>query len=73
MYDIVELNGKLVSELREIAKGLNIKRVDKLLKQDLIYQILDQQALTPPTKEKKAADKPKATAPKKTNTYTNSC
>ncbi len=65
MYDIVELNGKLVSELREIAKGLNIKRVDKLLKQDLIYQILDQQALTPPTKEKKAADQPKASPPKK--------
>lgn len=48
MYDIVELNGKLVSELREIAKSLDIPKYDKLLKQDLIYKILDHQALNPP-------------------------
>ncbi|MEA3476814.1 MAG: transcription termination factor Rho [Bacteroidota bacterium] len=47
MYDIIELNGKLVSELREIAKGLKIPKFDKLLKQDLIYKILDHQALNP--------------------------
>jgi transcription termination factor Rho len=47
MYDILELNGKLVSELREIAKELNIPKFDKLLKQDLIYKILDHQALNP--------------------------
>ncbi len=61
MYDIIELNGKLVSELREIAKGLNISKVDKLLKQDLIYKILDYQALNPTTevleKEKKETKK----------------
>ncbi|NOU48791.1 MAG: transcription termination factor Rho [Bacteroidales bacterium] len=45
MYDIVELNNKLVGELREIAKELEIPKTDKLLKQDLIYKILDQQAL----------------------------
>jgi transcription termination factor Rho len=45
MYDIVELNNKLVGELREIAKELEINKVEKLLKQDLIYKILDQQAL----------------------------
>jgi transcription termination factor Rho len=50
MYDIVELNGKLVPELREIAKGLNIQKPDKLLKKDLIYKILDQQALNPSPK-----------------------
>lgn len=50
MYDIIELNSKLVSELRDIAKQLNIPKVDKLLKQDLIYKILDHQALNP-TKE----------------------
>ena len=61
MYDIIELNGKLVSDLREIAKGLNIPKADKLLKQDLIYKILDFQALNPTEevleKEKKEAKK----------------
>ncbi len=54
MYDIVELNSKLVGELREIAKELNIPKVEKLLKQDLIYQILDQQALIPQPIQEKA-------------------
>jgi transcription termination factor Rho len=45
MYDILELNKKLVSELRDIAKELQIKKVDSLKKQDLIYKILDQQAI----------------------------
>lgn len=47
MYDIIELNGKSLPELQEIAKGLNIPKHEKLLKQDLIYTILDQQALIP--------------------------
>ncbi|MEE4256067.1 MAG: transcription termination factor Rho [Bacteroidales bacterium] len=47
MYDIIELSGKLVTELKEIAKELNIPKYEKLLKQDLIYKILDQQALNP--------------------------
>ena len=45
MYDILELNGKKVGELREIASKLEVKRVDKLKKQDLVYSILDEQAL----------------------------
>ncbi|MDD4373850.1 MAG: transcription termination factor Rho [Bacteroidales bacterium] len=62
MYDIIELNNKLVGELREIAKELEIPKVEKLLKQDLIYRILDQQALMPSKtdKEKPAfKDRPK--------------
>lgn len=60
MYDIVELNSKLVGELREIAKELGVPKVEKLLKQDLIYQILDQQALIPqPKTEKTQADNPR--------------
>ena len=47
MYDIIELNNKLVSELKEIALKLNIPKADKLKKQDLIYKILDYQALNP--------------------------
>lgn len=45
MYDILELNKKLVPELRDIAKGLKIKRVESYKKQDLIYKILDTQAI----------------------------
>jgi len=45
MYDILELNKKLVPELREIAKELKIKRVESYKKQDLIYKILDTQAI----------------------------
>lgn len=45
MYDILELNDKLLTELRQIAKELNIKRIEAYKKQELIYKILDQQAM----------------------------
>ena len=45
MYDILELSKKLLPELKEIAKELNIKKAETLKKQDLIYKILDQQAI----------------------------
>lgn len=45
MYDIIELSKKLVPELRDIAKKLNIKKVESFKKQDLIYKILDTQAI----------------------------
>lgn len=45
MYDILQLNEMLVSELRNIAEGLQVPEAKKLSKQDLIYKILDQQAL----------------------------
>lgn len=48
MYDIVALSSKLVTELRQIAKDLNITKTEKLPKQELIYKILDQQATNPP-------------------------
>jgi len=47
MYDIAALNGKLLNELREIAKELKIKRVESFKKQELVYQILDAQAMNP--------------------------
>jgi transcription termination factor Rho len=47
MYDIIELNEKLVEELREIAKTLQVDKYDSLKKQELIYKILDYQALNP--------------------------
>lgn len=45
MFDILELNKKLLPELREIGKELKIKRVESFKKQDLIYKILDTQAI----------------------------
>ena len=45
MYDILELSKKLLPELREIGKELNIKRIESYKKQDLIYTILDTQAI----------------------------
>ncbi len=53
MYDILELNKKLVPELKEIAKSLNIKRVESYKKQDLIYKILDTQAILEAEKKEK--------------------
>ena len=57
MYDIITLNGKLVGELRQIAKELGIPKTEKLIKKDLIYKILDQQALIP---AKEPGDKEKS-------------
>jgi transcription termination factor Rho len=51
MYDIIELNNKLVTELKEIAKDLDIDKYEGLKKQDLIYKILDHQALNPNTND----------------------
>ena len=61
MYDILELNKKLVPELREIAKELNIKRIESFKKQDLIYKILDTQAI------QEAEKKERKYAPKEQN------
>ena len=47
MYDIIELNNKLVGELKDIAKNLNIPKYDALKKQELVYKILDHQAINP--------------------------
>jgi len=61
MYDIIELNNKLINELKDIARDLNIPKYDSFKKQELIYKILDQQALNPPAdvlqKEKKEEKK----------------
>ncbi|MFW5792868.1 MAG: transcription termination factor Rho [Bacteroidota bacterium] len=59
MYDIIELNNKLLSELKEIAKSLGIKKVESFKKQELIYKILDTQALNPSKEILKAEKKPR--------------
>lgn len=45
MYDILQLNDKLVSELKEIAQRIGVKGYNKMTKQELVYKILDEQAL----------------------------
>jgi len=50
MYDILQLNDMLVPELLDIAEQLKISNSKKLDKQELVYKILDKQALTPSEK-----------------------
>ncbi|TXB66799.1 transcription termination factor Rho [Vicingus serpentipes] len=59
MYDIIELNKKLVGELRDIAKEVGLKKFEKLKKEDLVYQILDQQAINPIKKTTTEKPEPK--------------
>lgn len=55
MYDILELNKKLLIDLRNIAKELDIKKVESFKKQELIYAILDVQAIKASERKKKDA------------------
>ncbi|MBO4765433.1 MAG: transcription termination factor Rho [Bacteroidales bacterium] len=45
MYDILELSAKSQEDLYAIAKELNIKKPENIKKEDLIYVILDEQAI----------------------------
>jgi transcription termination factor Rho len=47
MYNIEELRIRLLSELKEIAEDLGVKNFKSLKKDELVYAILDQQAITP--------------------------
>ena len=44
MYNIVQLNEKTLTELRDIAREMGIKKADSLEKDKLVYEILDEQA-----------------------------
>ncbi|TVR77715.1 MAG: transcription termination factor Rho [Chitinophagaceae bacterium] len=62
MYDILRLNEMVLPDLKEIAEEMEIKGISRLNKQQLIYKILDHQALNPesaPEQEKsKTSSKP---------------
>jgi transcription termination factor Rho len=60
-YDIIKLNEMIVPELQDLATKLGVKGVKGQTKQDIIYKILDAQAL-----QTSGADKPaeKVAAPK---------
>ena len=60
MYDILQLNDMLVPELLDIAEQLKISGSKKLDKQELVYKILDKQAVAASEPKAEAADdKPK--------------
>ena len=63
MYDILQLNDMLVPELKDLAENLGLKGYKRLNKKDLIYKILDHQAVSTketetPNPAEKAAAKP---------------
>src|SRR6187402_2221433 len=45
MYTIDDLNVKLLSELKDLAEQMGVKNAKKLSKQELVYKILDEQAV----------------------------
>ena len=61
MYDILELTKKSIEELRTIAEGLKLKKVNALEKEALIYKIIDEQAIQgvsePDPKKKKRRER----------------
>ena len=55
MYNIIQLNDKDLSELQQIAKELGLKKTSTLRKEELVYRILDEQAIVGATKKAAAA------------------
>ena len=55
MYNIIQLSNKDLGELQEIANEMSIKGVKSFERQDLIYRILDEQAIVG-SKKKAAAE-----------------
>ncbi|MCB9188253.1 MAG: transcription termination factor Rho [Flavobacteriales bacterium] len=71
MYDIKQLNGLKLAELKEIAQKQGLTKFEKLKKQDLVYKILDEQAETLAKKsestEKSEGGRPRRNNPPKSN------
>jgi len=63
MYDILQLNDMLLPELQDVAEALKIENFKKSGKQELVYKILDRQAIAGSTQKSAgvavADDKPK--------------
>ncbi|KAA6304928.1 hypothetical protein EZS27_043421, partial [termite gut metagenome] len=56
MYNIIQLNNKQLSELQVIALELGLQKTESLNKEELVYKILDEQAIAGAT-QKTAANK----------------
>lgn len=63
MYDLYELVDQKLPELQAIAKKLNVKKITGLKKMDLVYKILDAQAINPDS-VKEVEAKPVESSPK---------
>ena len=63
MYDILQLNDMLVPELLDIAEQLKITGAKKLDKQELVYKILDKQAVVASETKDDGDGKPKRKPP----------
>lgn len=67
MYDIKQLSGLKLAELKEIAQNQGLTKYDRLKKQDLIYKILDEQAETlskkTETPERNTSKRPRRNTP----------
>jgi transcription termination factor Rho len=72
MYDILQLNDMLVPELLDIAEQLKIPNAKKLDKQELVYKILDRQAIVSSEKADASGEKPKRKRIIKTSTANSS-
>ena len=55
MYNIIQLNDKDLSELQQIVKELGLTKTESLRKEDLVYRILDEQAIVGATKKAASA------------------
>lgn len=63
MLDIMQLNEMLVPELKELAERLGMKGYKRLNKQELIFKILDHQALSSDADQPAKAEEEKKEAP----------
>ncbi|MGL4520375.1 MAG: transcription termination factor Rho [Phocaeicola sp.] len=64
MYNIIQLNDKDLSELQSIAKELGLTKVSSSAKEELVYKILDEQAIISAA-QKKATDRDAEREPRK--------
>jgi len=56
MYNILELREKDLADLKAIANEMKIKRFESLSKDELVYRILDEQAITKAAEKKNETD-----------------
>ncbi len=64
MFEISELKAKTLADLQVIAKSIGLTKTSQLKKLDLVYQILDTQAVKP-TVSSDSKEKPKTEKPKR--------
>ena len=64
MYNILELSAKTLDQLKVIAAEMGIQKIDGIEQEDLVYKILDQQAIDMASKAAANPPAPKKRGPK---------